>query len=116
MQRKLCMLVVVSLNGCIANAQSKPDSQASAAALLKAGRVLDGVSTQVGLSIRFSGPINFGDYPVYQALDKDLSEKLCSFFLKSLRFFSLLGGHSRTTEVYDAWCDRLTESFTVLYR
>lgn len=75
MQRKLCMLAVVSLNACIANAQSKPDSQASAAALLKAGWVLDGVSTQVSLSIRF----NFGDYPVYQALDKDLSEKLCFF-------------------------------------
>lgn len=79
MQRKLCMHAVVSLNACIANAQSKPDSQASAAALLKAGRVLDGVSTQVGLSIRFSGPINFGDYPGYQGLDKDLSEKLCFF-------------------------------------
>ena len=41
MRRKLCMLALVLLNVCMAKAQSKPDSQASTAALLKTGRVLD---------------------------------------------------------------------------
>ena len=41
MRTETCMLALVLLNVCMANAQTKPDSQASAVALLKAGRVLD---------------------------------------------------------------------------
>jgi imidazolonepropionase-like amidohydrolase len=52
------MLAVVSLNACIANAQSKPDSQASAAALLKAGRVLD---VKTGRYVENAGILIDGD-------------------------------------------------------
>lgn len=41
MRIETCMLALVLLNVSMANAQTKPDSQASAVALLKAGRVLD---------------------------------------------------------------------------
>ena len=58
MRRKLCMLALVSLNACIANAQSKPDSQASAAALLKAGRVLD---VKTGRYVENAGILIEGD-------------------------------------------------------
>jgi imidazolonepropionase-like amidohydrolase len=58
MRRKLCMLAVVSLNAYIANAQSKPDSQASAAALLKAGRVLD---VKTGRYVENAGILIDGD-------------------------------------------------------
>lgn len=40
MRRKTCTLAFVLLNVCVANAQSKPDSQTPPVALLKAGRIL----------------------------------------------------------------------------
>lgn len=58
MRRKLWMLALVLLNVCVANAQSKPDSQASAATLLKAGRVLD---VKTGRYVENSGILIDGD-------------------------------------------------------
>lgn len=41
MRRETCLIALVLLNVCVANAQSKPDSKMSAVTLIKAGRILD---------------------------------------------------------------------------